>query len=146
MGRFWEEPVKKKKVWREASDLHSLVKRKLMYNLFLLVCVCVCGQLLSNCKMHLIIVYPDTKMLCSSIFEHETAASVTTILKHYVVPVMSHTQKTERSTSHTIYSWIPPCKAYAGLSKLIDIRTTFPCDLNTANVGSTSRRTGKLLD
>lgn len=59
----------------------------------------VCGQLLSNCKMHLIIVYPDTKMLCSSIFEHETAASVTTILKHYVVPVMSHTQKTEKSTS-----------------------------------------------
>lgn len=28
-------------------------------------------------------------LLCSSIFEHETAASMITILKHYVVPVMS---------------------------------------------------------
>lgn len=28
-------------------------------------------------------------LLCSSIFEHETAASMSTILKHYVVPVVS---------------------------------------------------------
>ncbi len=53
-------------------------------------------------------------LLCSSIFEHETAASMITILKHYVVPVMpppplTHTlqgcflKKTQESILHTIY-------------------------------------------
>lgn len=55
----------------------------------------MCEQLLlSDCKMHLIIVYSDTHthktLLCSSIFEHETAATMTTILKHYVVSPHTH--------------------------------------------------------
>lgn len=51
----------------------------------------MCEPLQSNCKMHLIIVYSDTKAatMLSPIFDHETAASATTILKHYVVSVLS---------------------------------------------------------
>lgn len=107
----------------------------------------VCEQLfLSDCKMHLIIVYSDTKkmLLCSSIFEHETAASMTTILKHYVVPVVSphtltHTSGLfleENPREYFTYdlqeSLILSRNAYAGLPKQICIQTIFPCALNTA--------------
>lgn len=47
-------------------------------------------------------------MLCSSIFEHETATSMTTILKHYVVPVMS----TYTHTHFRAVSWRKPKRVF----------------------------------
>lgn len=83
-------------------------------------------------------------MLCSSIFEHETATSMTTILKHYVVPVMStytHTHTSGRFlegnpreyfTYDLQETLVLSSKVYAGLPKQICIQMMFPCALNTA--------------
>lgn len=141
-GGLWGELVflSVEKVCCEASDLHSVVRR-INVEPFPFD---VCEQLfLSNCKMQLIIVYSDTnKMLCSSIFEHETATSMTTILKHYVVPVThKHTHTSgwfleenprEYFTFDLQGSLILSSKMYAGVSKQICIQMIFPCALNIA--------------
>lgn len=145
---------------RRASPLLSLRKNGLLWSIWFALCsekeinveplpFDVCEQLLlSDCKMHLIIVYSDTKktLLCSSIFEHETAASMTTILKHYVVPVMSHTytptntlqgcllKKTQESILHKLYRKVRffPAKPMQDSPKTICIRMIFSCALKTA--------------
>lgn len=75
--------------------------------------------------------------------EHETATSMTTILKHYIVPVMSHTNThtsawfleenpREYFSCDLQGSLILSLKTYAGLSKQICIQMIFPCALNIA--------------
>lgn len=99
----------KKKVCCEASDLHSVVRRINVEPFPFDVCE---QLLLSDCKMHLIIVYSDTKkMLCSSIFEHETAASIDHNPETLRCTSRVHTnthqgcflKKTQESILHTIY-------------------------------------------
>lgn len=78
-------------------------------------------------------------LLCSSIFEHETAASMITILKHYVVQVVHpHTDTSglfleenprEYFTSHLQETFFPAKPMQDSPNKFA---LTFPCALNTA--------------
>lgn len=84
-------------------------------------------------------------LICSSIFEHETATSMTTnpetLRRISCVPTHIHTHTSglflegnprEYFTYDLQESVILSSKAYAGLSKQICIQMTFPCALNTA--------------
>ena len=97
-------------------------------------------------------------LICSSIFEHETAASMTTnpetLRCTSCVPPHTHTSglfldgnPREYFTYDLQESLILSSKAYAGLSRQICIQMTFPCALNIALMWdhSTSRGTADLF-